>query len=302
MRTWCNIVQTYTECQFARRSDKLAAIAGFAKAVQKSLKGSKRYIAGMWELDLYRQLSWRTKDPGTRETSIGSPSWSWSSVDAVIESYFHGDREFIYIDDPPARSRPENPVRVESITVQYLSPVDEFGSVTLAILRLRCQYLYQGAVRPFQSTNSNYIRYNFDCAGDTEGKLRTLQIQWDLKRFSPEHNASGMPVHLFPLWTLMTRGRKDSSAKGLVLMPSKEKGQYERVGYYEVDDRYMDQRDLSPGNLIQKRPPSWLGGWDYKGSKEKFDVADCVLNREDSHFSLIQEESDGSNTFYIDIV
>jgi hypothetical protein len=261
MRAWCDIVQTYTSCQLTKRGDKLAAIAGLAQAVQKSLKGSKKYIAGMWELDLYRQLSWRTVDTGTRETSITAPSWSWASVNAVIKGYFHGDREHTYFGNTAqiGSVQSEDPARV-NVKVQYLSPVDEFGSVTSGILRLRCEYLYHGKVKPFES-KYNQIRYNFECLNDSQIATRTLDIQWDIKGFCQEDNTIGAPVHLFPLKTLTTRGKHDSSAQGLVLTPRNERGQYERVGYYEVDDWYATIHDFSflfQYKTTQMHPPVYV--------------------------------------------
>jgi hypothetical protein len=66
----------------------------------------------------------------------------------------------------------------------------------------------------------------------------------------------------------------------------------------------MDQNDInfSPvrgGGIL---PSSWLSPLEYKGSKEKFAVTDCVLKKEGSHFSHVHEYNDGRSYFYIDIV
>jgi len=82
---WISLVELYTSSQLTFASDRLAAVAGIAKAY--GANGSRgRYLAGIWEKDFLWQLAWRQISGLTRKTSedYRAPSWSWASVDGEI--------------------------------------------------------------------------------------------------------------------------------------------------------------------------------------------------------------------------
>jgi hypothetical protein len=83
---WTSIVTDYTARTLTYDSDRLAALAGYAK-----LLGTKRpydeYCSGFWKSELLEQMLWyRTakSDPNPRPLSYYAPSWSWASIDSAV--------------------------------------------------------------------------------------------------------------------------------------------------------------------------------------------------------------------------
>lgn len=88
---WTRIVTDYTARSLTYNSDRLAALAGYAK-----LLGTKRpydeYCSGLWKSELLEQLLWyrsAKSDPNPRPQSYYAPSWSWASIDSAVRfTYF----------------------------------------------------------------------------------------------------------------------------------------------------------------------------------------------------------------------
>ena len=104
---WYHCVSEYTTRFLSRPSDKLIAISGLAEKYANPKLG--RYLAGIWEQDLFRGLVWTRVKP--REQTKGqyisyialkakrtlasrafkpplsyrAPSWSWASVNGPVE-------------------------------------------------------------------------------------------------------------------------------------------------------------------------------------------------------------------------
>jgi hypothetical protein len=96
LQLWDNLINRYSSRKLSFDKDKLVAISGIAKEIQAILQD--HYIAGMWRRSLVPQLAWRSYRAQTPRT-IGSayylqskrpsgyiaPSWSWASVDGIME-------------------------------------------------------------------------------------------------------------------------------------------------------------------------------------------------------------------------
>ncbi|KAH7123678.1 heterokaryon incompatibility protein-domain-containing protein [Dendryphion nanum] len=89
---WKTAVRIYTSCALTKGSDKLIAMWGIAKLVRDAM--GTEYGDGLWEEDLENQLTWRvaecTLDTRPNESQDDDikrniPSWSWASMDGVIE-------------------------------------------------------------------------------------------------------------------------------------------------------------------------------------------------------------------------
>ena len=89
-RWWIGGLETVTSRSLTYESDRLAAISGVAASVHAAT-GSE-YLAGIWKNDIYNGLRWQVRPTNlakkTVETSVPpvprAPSWSWSSINAVI--------------------------------------------------------------------------------------------------------------------------------------------------------------------------------------------------------------------------
>ncbi|KAK4225631.1 heterokaryon incompatibility protein-domain-containing protein [Podospora fimiseda] len=81
--TWLKIVNVYSPLFISKESDRLPALAGLARGFEEVL--NCRYLAGLWEADISRNLTWY-REPAdlvrgfqlVRRQEV--PSWSWASV------------------------------------------------------------------------------------------------------------------------------------------------------------------------------------------------------------------------------
>ena len=98
--TWRRLVEEYAQLKLTRQTDRLPALSGLAKAVQRNLQPNDQYLFGLWRNDLDRQLLWASgcKYPGLApdcsriELDDGSdyvPSWSWASVTGSLIFWRH---------------------------------------------------------------------------------------------------------------------------------------------------------------------------------------------------------------------
>jgi hypothetical protein len=77
---WDRSVSAYSRCDITHEEDRFIAIAGIARRLQPLL--GCRYIAGLWEFQLARQLTWYKNRPAgssITKTTPSSPSWTWLS-------------------------------------------------------------------------------------------------------------------------------------------------------------------------------------------------------------------------------
>jgi hypothetical protein len=84
---WEKAVRDYTLRKLSFPGDKLVAISAIAQATPSRKMG--RYIAGLWEEDLHTELLWSCSTPGARPAEYRGPTWSWVSVEGVVD--LHGD-------------------------------------------------------------------------------------------------------------------------------------------------------------------------------------------------------------------
>lgn len=82
---WHCMLHQYAICQLTVPGDKLVALSGVAKDMQRRLKefnrGSAKYLTGFWEAKLRDCLVWHIQYRGRRAKTYRAPSWSWASVD-----------------------------------------------------------------------------------------------------------------------------------------------------------------------------------------------------------------------------
>ncbi len=82
---WNRLLSVYTSLSLSFQKDKFAAIGGIARTFQ----GSGRYIAGLWEGNIYENLCWAVEDvTRPRVSPWHAPTWSWASIyDRVIPTH-----------------------------------------------------------------------------------------------------------------------------------------------------------------------------------------------------------------------
>jgi len=91
-KRWWRIVEEYSGLELSQEKDKLPALSGLAKQVQAVLTG--RYLAGLWESNLFLDLLWNTPeisvnawdpDHSGRCLPWRAPTWSWASVRGKVQ-------------------------------------------------------------------------------------------------------------------------------------------------------------------------------------------------------------------------
>lgn len=83
---WYVMVEEYSQRRLTKDTDKLMAILGLANDVQRYVKDT--YCAGLWKNDLIAGLMWTVKRSKARvelNTDSTTPSWSWASLNCLIE-------------------------------------------------------------------------------------------------------------------------------------------------------------------------------------------------------------------------
>jgi len=91
---WPRIVYTFSKTDMSNPEDKLIALAGVSRNLG-TIAGC-RYLAGLWEESLVIQLCWQAmlapEGLLPRPSTYRAPSFSWASVDAIVE--WPDDKEY----------------------------------------------------------------------------------------------------------------------------------------------------------------------------------------------------------------
>lgn len=200
LRTWKDIVETYSQCQLTKEADKLIAISAIARAMKPMIEC--RYLAGLWEENLVNQLGWYIAGgPQSRPGTYRAPSWSWTSVEGLCV--------FMHI------SEGEHPlIEIRSAHVDLASK-DEMGPVEGGHLEVIGQLfvLDWNPCKPF-----------FDL------QIPGFDERFTIHKDCPLKKADG-PFHLLPLTTTpLINIRRRSFVKALVLQQCGNQAGYQRVG------------------------------------------------------------------------
>jgi hypothetical protein len=241
--SWRNILHRYSAAHLTKPSDRLVAIAGLAKSIQDVTH--EDYIAGMWrgQLEDPSRLLWRAYGDNIRDPELTAPSWSWASLLGEIR----------LPDDEHVRPKIATKFAVfHDLHFEYASP-DKFGSVNNAVLRLRCKSLHRISPAALAGRTGRDGLYMDD-------KITNPAVKYDV-------------AFLLPIW----EWHAAMVGRGLVLIPSPAKGQYQRIGVYFLDFK----------NKVLQRPA--------------MEVTDCV--RQDCHelFSEVVVQN-GTKDYIIDLV
>ena len=104
MRHWEYLVLHYSRRQLTYSLDKLVAISGLARQI--ALPEMGRYLAGIWEGSLVRELQWIILKQGSEEVHRRrlpnrAPSWSWAAFEGPLQWFGgqYGDTKEIFRSD-----------------------------------------------------------------------------------------------------------------------------------------------------------------------------------------------------------
>lgn len=114
---WGDHITQYTSLALTKPSDIFPAISGIAQRYARANIDLGRYLAGLWEKTLLRDLFWRPKN-NRSEARLGrwrAPSWSWASQAAPVEFLVKDDKHFA--------------CEVISVTCDTKNPRDHCGEI-----------------------------------------------------------------------------------------------------------------------------------------------------------------------------
>ncbi|KAJ8070118.1 hypothetical protein OCU04_000511 [Sclerotinia nivalis] len=88
---WQSTITSYTLCKLTKHTDKLIAVPPIAQELANMM--SKKYLAGLWDVNILYQMTWitfngRTTPQGKqiRDVEYVAPSWRWASIEAPVQN------------------------------------------------------------------------------------------------------------------------------------------------------------------------------------------------------------------------
>ncbi|KAK6851864.1 HET-domain-containing protein [Apiospora arundinis] len=136
---WMAMVELYGIRELSYEADRLPALSGLASLFKRALPQDK-YLAGLWERDIHRQLFWNTSGTshgsledlvmsfGAVEGLYTAPSWSWMRRKDLISFGYDKFNMDDYVD-----YRPECNYTKSSITPDGLDPTGRLRDASLLI-------------------------------------------------------------------------------------------------------------------------------------------------------------------------
>lgn len=145
---WHRIVEQYSALELTKDMDCLPALSGLAERMAPFLG---TYRAGLWDLSLLHDLSWRVETPDLAVPQLSNyrgPSWSWVSVSTRVSFWSKVEMEplsaLVRIAQGLQDTRPPSaPLGTLSLTAQVKSCQvrvggrNPYGAVTSAFLVLK---------------------------------------------------------------------------------------------------------------------------------------------------------------------
>jgi hypothetical protein len=218
------LIENYSRCKLTLQSDKLVAVAGLARLLQAEHGGV--YVAGLWKEDIESQLCWKTRGPGRRSSSpYIAPTWSWASINGAIENSYN-------------EKSSEGPLCIQALDVQVKhASHDIFGAISAANLRLLCKYLFRGIILADSGSSATKTVIQF------ADKKVVAYISFDCLSIDKYHRSEAcvLPIEGFCL--------KTSVAGILLESTSTERGQFRRIGHFEIisleDSHVFEQASMA---------------------------------------------------------
>jgi hypothetical protein len=224
---WSRLVQIYSSCSLSKEADKLVAISGIARDFYQ--KSEDEYLAGLWTSSLIRDLLWRvpppapttlviTGDHSRRPKYYRAPSWSWASVDGILN--LDGTR---YL----TSERAEPCAKLLESSITPLVEGDVFGQVKDGYIRIQAYHLITPKLHRLSVT---YVRLMGD-----GNLLAKIELLFD----APPYNYRESVV-LMLVQSSHSNAFSGLSMRGLVLEAQGTKGCYTRVGMFTIPKTRYD--------------------------------------------------------------
>ena len=208
-KDWFHLVEKYSDCQLTCWKDKLVAFAGIARLMSvhyRVMHGPSHcvqdYLAGLWRIDLHRQLLWKALRAKARPEAPHAPSWSWASTDAKI-AFPNGDWH-------------DYRTNIEVLTAATIpSSKDDYGAVDGGVLQLRCNWLVPISITTHKVHGRYQLRHEKSILSDSSVYL------------------DAEPLEAIEMLAL-TGWKERNDTYGLLLTPTSAADAFRRVGVYQI--------------------------------------------------------------------
>lgn len=220
-RTWQDIVQKYTGRKLTFLSDRLDALAGYAKMMQSKSRDEDRYLAGLWFRGLSQQLLWfsTARPPVPRPSVYRAPTWSWASIDGPIQYPTSEAAGLVHLDIK---------VLDAVVATSELNPFGTLKSSPASYLRI------SGLLKRVPGLNAPTVDIQIpDNKAFRRSVGRNWTITFDTLRTGDVSQSANDQVNTRELWCLrVTEYIGLILARSSVLMPGHQEadGIFERVG------------------------------------------------------------------------
>lgn len=245
---WYEVVEAYSEGRLTKSEDKFLAVSAIAKEF-RSVMGSK-YLAGLWEHTVMRDLLWCV--PHDQRVSLPliyrAPTWSWASLDAPISysnaSYegdeperFHAqfvDAQLSYVTDEDTGPMKGGHIRVSGQLVE----VDCVSELTWSINGAKLDLLVALDIE-------SRVQEGIDCALTNRGSnMLEISMGSDMKRHYLQHSQ----LYLFPIHTGVAPDTEMDELTGLILVRTgRSPLEYIRLGLFNTESAETREIILTSG-------------------------------------------------------
>lgn len=241
---WSMLVKNYTKRQLTYERDKLPAFSGLAGVVQALTKD--RYLAGLWESNLIDGLLWKVDPSGSAKypRKYRAPSWSWASIDGEISMNF--ERCLIGVRKTAGISIDRD--KITEMTKIIACKVESkekggLGEVTGGYVKIS---------GPLAELVGRDGRYFLRITGTEQTKQEASQETKNTQAWQtferPVSLHLDVPIEKlgFPLRFLGIKRKEFGKIEGLVIVPSRSRNAFSRVGIASVESyvfgvsRYSD--------------------------------------------------------------
>lgn len=243
---WSNIICEYSNGNLTFEKDKLVAISGVAASLAR-LVGNDTYFAGSWKSDLPLYLLWDSREAqGKRLQEYHAPSWSWASMATSVRM----DLLFRALEHPTIK------IQVLHNNMEPQEYVNTSNNIQVKGYLRRVSYVAKLSANPIRKNWLKQRPYELPILDNGKCLIfrgsglecnRYLQMQFD------EEKKEKKDLFCLEVATFKSVFSKNGFVAGLILQATGIKGQFFRVGYFEIEPRSMRRSWRAHGRLGKLR-------------------------------------------------
>ena len=185
---WTDIQISYTRCQLTRFSDRLVAISGVVKRIERVTGWVN--VWGLWREELLRELMWFVEEP-TRGRPVTeqylAPTWSWAGIEGRVMMAIGGAEK-----------------RTWMAEVAEVGTIEGRGHVRIKGMMKRVRHTDEGRLLEINAPRWENVDWDADVAGDVDKEMQCVLIarvdEMDIGLVVSPHGAEWVRRGVFRQW------------------------------------------------------------------------------------------------------